>query len=64
MVTKLNGIADNADNVTFTQTLTSGTKIGSISINGTSTDIYCQTNTNTTYTAGTGLNLSSTKFST
>ena len=64
MVTKLNGIADNADNVTFTQTLTSGTKIGSISINGTSTDIYCQTNTNTTYTAGTGLSLSSTKYST
>ena len=63
MVTKLNGIADNADNVTFTQTLTSGTKIGSISINGTSTDIYCQTNTNTTYTAGTGLSLSSNKFS-
>ena len=64
MVTKLNSIADNADNVTFTQTLTSGTKIGSISINGSSTDIYCQTNTNTTYTAGTGLSLSSNKFST
>ena len=31
----------------FTQTLSSGTKIGTIKINGTSTDLYCETNTNT-----------------
>ena len=34
-------------NTSFTRTLTSGTKIGTIKINGTSTDIYCETNTNT-----------------
>ena len=50
-------------NTSFTPSLTSGTKIGTIKINGTSTDIYCQTNTNTTYSAGTGLSLSSTTFS-
>ena len=37
----------DTSNTSFTQTLTSGTKIGTIKINGTSTDIYCQTNTNT-----------------
>ena len=33
-------------NTTITRTLTSGTKIGTITINGTATDLYCQTNTN------------------
>jgi hypothetical protein len=37
----------NTGTTSFTQVLTSGTKIGTITINGTSTDIYCQTNTNT-----------------
>ena len=46
----------SADNVTFSQTLTSGTKIGTITINGTGTDLYCQTNTNTTYTFTGGTN--------
>lgn len=41
--------------VTVTQNLTSGTKIGSISINGTSTNLYCQTNTNTTYSFSSGV---------
>ena len=59
MVTKLNGIAENADNVSFTRSLTSGTKVGTITINGESTDLYCQTNTNTTYSASTGLSLNS-----
>jgi hypothetical protein len=63
MVTKLNGIAENADNVSFTRSLTSGTKVGTITINGEATDLYCQTNTNTTYTASTGLSLSSNAFS-
>lgn len=34
-------------NTSFTQTLTSGTKIGSIKINDTSTDIYCSDTKNT-----------------
>ena len=37
----------NSGTTSFTQTLSSGTKIGTIKINGTSTDLYCQTNTNT-----------------
>lgn len=37
----------HSGNTSFTQTLSSGTKIGTIKINGTSTDLYCQTNTNT-----------------
>ena len=38
--TKLNSIAANADDVSFTQTINSGTKIGEISINGNSKNIY------------------------
>ena len=49
MVTKLNGITDSADSVAFSASLTSGTKVGTITINGTATDLYCETNTNTTY---------------
>ena len=41
----------DSGNTSFTRSLTSGTKIGSIKINGTSTDIYCQTNTDTKVTA-------------
>lgn len=51
--TKLDGITTSADSVSFTRSLTSGTKIGTITINGTGTDIYCQTDTNTTYSAAT-----------
>lgn len=36
--------------VTLSRSLTSGTKIGTISIDGTSTDLYCQTNTDTKVT--------------
>lgn len=60
---KLDGITSSADSVSFSRSLTSGTKIGTITINGTGTDLYCQTNTNTTYSAGTGLSLSGTTFS-
>lgn len=60
MVTKLNGITESADSVSISRSLTSGTKIGTITINGTGTDLYCQTNT--TYSAGTGLSLSGTSF--
>ena len=44
---KLDGITASADSVSFTRSLTSGTKIGAITINGVATDLYCQTNTNT-----------------
>ena len=40
----------NTGTTSFTQSLTSGTKIGTIKINGTSTDLYCQTNTNNAVT--------------
>lgn len=52
----------NKSKVTFSRTLTSGTKIGSINIDGTNTDLYCQTNTDTTYTAGSGLSLGGNQF--
>lgn len=63
--TKLNGITASADAVSFSRSLSSGTKIGTITINGIGTDLYCQTNTdtNTTYSAGTGISLSGTTFS-
>ena len=48
--------------VSFSQTKTSGTEIGTITINGTATKLYQQDN-NTTYTAGTGLTLSNGAFS-
>ncbi|MBO7695427.1 MAG: hypothetical protein J6T10_22610 [Methanobrevibacter sp.] len=40
LLQKLNGIADGADAVSFTQTQTSGIKVGSITINDTTIDIY------------------------
>ena len=50
MVTKLNGISDSADSVSFSRNLTSGTKVGTITINGTGTDLYAPTNTDTNVT--------------
>ena len=40
--TKLDGIQTSADAVSFTSKLTSGTEIGTITINGTETTIYCE----------------------
>lgn len=40
---KLDGITSSADAVSFSRTLSSGTKIGIITINGTNTDIYAPT---------------------
>ena len=37
----------------MSRSLTSGTKIGTITLNGTAYDLYCQTNTDTKNTAGT-----------
>lgn len=49
---KLDGITSSADSVSFSRSLTSGTKVGTITINGTGTDIYAPTNTDTHYTTG------------
>lgn len=40
LLTKLNGISDSADAVSATATLATGTKIATITINGTDVDIY------------------------
>lgn len=45
--TKLDGITASADSVSFSRSLTSGTKVGTITINGTGTDLYAPTNTDT-----------------
>ena len=59
-VTKLNGISSGANKTEVSQTLTSGTKIGTITIDGTATDLYCETDTDTHYTATTVVANSST----
>ena len=46
---KLDAITASADAVSFTRNLSTGTKIGTITINGTGTDLYCEKNTDTTY---------------
>lgn len=53
--TKLDGITSSADSVSFSQSLTSGTQVGTITINGTATKLYAPTNTDTkvTNTVGT-----------
>ena len=49
---KLEGITASADAVSFSRSLTSGTKVGTITINGTGTDLYAPTNTDTHWTTG------------
>ena len=49
---KLDGVTDSADVVSFTQSLTTGTQVGTITINGTATKLYAPTNTDTHYTTG------------
>lgn len=51
--TKLDGIRDGADSVSFNGSLSSGTKIGTIEINGVTTTIYVPTNIDTKNTTGT-----------
>lgn len=46
---KLDGITASADSVSFSRSLASGIKVGTITINGTATDLYAPTNTDTTY---------------
>ena len=40
----------HSGNTSISRSLTSGTKIATITIDGNATDLYCQTNSNTTYT--------------
>ena len=51
MLTKLNAISDSADAVSFTQSLTSGTQVGTININGEDIILYAPKNTDTHYTS-------------
>ncbi len=57
---KLDAITASADAVSFSRSLTSGTKVGTITINGTGTDLYAPTNTDTHYTTGLKIGASST----
>ena len=41
--TKLDGITTSADSVSFTRSLTAGTKVGDLTINGTTTSLYAPT---------------------
>lgn len=55
---KLDGITSSADAVSFSRVLSSGTKIGTITINGTNTDIYAPTaRTSPTYSQATSSTL-------
>ena len=54
--TKLDGIQTGADAVSVSQKLTSGTEVGTITVNGVGTKLYAPTNTNTTYTFSGGTN--------
>ena len=49
---KLDGITASADAVSVAQSLTSGTQVGTITVNGTATKLYAPTNTDTKNTAG------------
>lgn len=49
---KLDAITASADSVSVTQTLTSGTEVGKVTVNGTATTLYAPTNTDTHYTTG------------
>lgn len=55
---KLDGITASADSVSFTRSATSGNKVGTITINGTGTDLYSPTQTSVSGNAGTATKLS------
>lgn len=60
---KLDGISDSADSVSVVPALTDGTKIGTITVNGVDIYLYCQTNTDTKYSSGSGITISGTTIS-
>lgn len=47
------GLNNNLPSIAVSRSLTSGTKVGTITLNGKSYDLYCQTNSDTKNTAGT-----------
>lgn len=47
---KIKALINQKSKVSFTRSLTSGTKVGTINIDGVDFDLYCQTNTDTKYT--------------
>lgn len=49
---KLDDITESADSVSYSASLTNGTKVGTIHINGEDYDLYAPTNTDTKNTAG------------
>jgi ribosomal 50S subunit-recycling heat shock protein len=57
---KLDGVSANAKNVAFTQTLDDGVAIGTITIDGVGTTLYCEENTDTHYASTTVVGDSST----
>ena len=48
--TKLDGITESADAVSVSQTLTSGTEVGSVTVNGIATKLYAPKHTQLTFT--------------
>lgn len=57
---KLDGITASADSVAFTQSVTSGTKIGTITINGIATGLWAPANVDTHYISSTVVGSSAT----
>lgn len=53
----LNGKIDSKSTVKFTKNLNSGTKIGDLTINDKTTSLYCNNDTNTTYTPASAIPL-------
>ena len=49
---KLDDITESADSVSYSASLTNGTKVGTIRINGEDYELYAPTNTDTKNTAG------------
>lgn len=54
---KLSGIHESASSVAFSQSATSGNKVGTITINGSETDLYAPVQTNVEGNAGTATKL-------
>ena len=60
--TKLDAITDSADSVSFSASATSGNKVGTITINGTATNMYSPTQTSISGNAGSATVLANTRY--
>lgn len=60
--TKLDAITDSADSVSFSASATSGNKVGTITINGTATNMYSPTQTSVSGNAGSATVLANTRY--